>query len=193
MSLSLQALLQLLVLTQEQERKHLLKFLHGVSLEDLQESEYRLPPKEGKSIFSSFTAPCLSGFLLYFHLSFLFPVSYADSQKQAALRNGCIKKLRQIHADLQTHNQTHACSELWSQHQLEDCSMVLLTELIELQELQASVVLPTIIDKVSQGSHCIQSEDSTIMHGLFYVSVRVHSMSKLCEMSMNLNLEHSAT
>lgn len=145
-------------------------------------------------------------FLLNFHPSFLFSVSYADNQKRAALRNGCIKKLRQIHADLQTRNRTqtpfkqhhqpqmqaHVSSELWSQDQLEDCSLVLLTELIELQEVQASVVLPALIDKVSQCSHTIKSKDSTIMHVFFYVSARVHSVSKLCEMSMNVNLKHSA-
>lgn len=51
MAPSQQAVLQLLVLTQEQERKHLIKLVHGVSLEDLQESGCRVPPKEGKSIF----------------------------------------------------------------------------------------------------------------------------------------------
>lgn len=162
---------------------HLLKLAHGVSLEDLQEPDSRLPPKEGNSICSSFSAPFFVriDFLLNFHLSFLFPVSYADNQKPAALRNGCIKKLRQIHADLQTHNRTqtplkqqhqpqmqaHVSSELWSQDQLEDCSLVLLTELIELQEVQASVVLPALIDKVSQCSHTIRSKDSTIMHVFF--------------------------
>lgn len=48
LALSRQAVLQLLVLTQEQERKHLVKLVHGVSLEDVQGPGRRVPPKEGK-------------------------------------------------------------------------------------------------------------------------------------------------
>lgn len=227
LALSQQAVLQLLVLTQEQERKHLVKLVHGVSLEDLQEPGCTVPPKEDKSIFSSFSAACLSELVLllysptFYVPPLLFPVSYADSQKQTAFRNGCIKRLRQIHAGLQTRNETqtplkqtnlqpqlqqpqpqmqaHISSEpaMWSQHQLEDCSLLLLTHLMELQEVQASALLPRLMDKVSHDNHSIQSKDSTITHTvtvkIICVSVRVHSVSKLCETSMNLNFKHSAT
>lgn len=180
-----QAVLQLLVLTQEQERKHLVRLANGVSIEDLQEPGCTVPPKEGKSIFYSFSAACLSefSFIIPSFLYSIFPVSYADSHQQAALRNGCIKRLRQIHASLQTHNdtqtllkqtnlqpqpQTHAHINSkpapWYQHQLEDCSRLFLTELMELHEVQASALLPALMDTVSQDNHSIQSTDYTITY-----------------------------
>ncbi|TNN25386.1 hypothetical protein EYF80_064486 [Liparis tanakae] len=130
-----QAVLQLLVLTQQQERKHLVRLAHGLSMEGLQEPGCTVPPEE-------------------------------DCLQQAALRNGCKKRLRQIHADLQTRGdpqtplkQTHLQPQLqpdvssqpamWYQHRLEDCSLLLLTRLMELQEVQASVLLPALMDKVS--------------------------------------------
>ncbi|XP_044050666.1 uncharacterized protein LOC122875507 isoform X2 [Siniperca chuatsi] len=149
-----QAVLQLLVLTQEQERKHLVKLVHGISLEDLQEPGCTVPPKE-------------------------------DNHTQAALRNSCIKRLRQIQADLQTHNETqiplkqtnpkpqlqpqpqpqpqmqvHISRQpaMWSQHQLEDCSLLLLTHLMELQEVQASALLSALMDKSVQGVQALRHE-----------------------------------
>lgn len=88
LALSQQAVLQLLVLTQEQERKHLVKSVHGVSLENLQEPGCTVPPKEGKSIFSSFSAAYLSELVFFciplismFHLScFLFPMQTVISK-----------------------------------------------------------------------------------------------------------------
>lgn len=82
---------------------------------------------------------------------------------------------------------------MWSQQQLEDCSLLLLTHLMEFQEVQASAVLPALMDKVSQDDHSMQSKDYTIISGLFHVSLRVHSVSKLCARSLNLNFKHSAT
>jgi len=68
---SQQAVLQLLVLIQEQERKYLVKLVRGVSLEDLQGPDCTLPPKEGKPIFSSFSH--LSElFFIYIHLMSVF-------------------------------------------------------------------------------------------------------------------------
>ncbi|XP_068459169.1 uncharacterized protein [Clinocottus analis] len=135
-----QTVLQLLVLTQEQERKHLVNMANGVSIEDLQEPGCTLPPKE-------------------------------DCHQQAALRNGCKKRLREIHADLQRRNDTvtplkqttpqpqlqrNTSSEpaMWHQHHLEDCSLLLLTHLMELQEVQASALLPALMDKSAQ---CVQT------------------------------------
>lgn len=144
------------MLIQEQERIQLLKLLHGVSLQDLQEPEPRVPLKEGKSVLSL----CCLSLLVSFS-----PVFYADTPSDAVLRNGCIKKLRQIHTNLVTqtsaqnpsinqHNpKVEASHELWSQHQLELCYLVLLEELIELQEIQASQILTALVHKVSQGSH----------------------------------------
>lgn len=105
----------------------------------------------------------LSAVCLYWFLLALF--FYADTPSDAILRNGCIKKLRQIHTNLvtQTRAQTPSINQhnpkmeashgLWSQHQLELCYLVLLEELIELQEVQASRILTALIHKVSQGSH----------------------------------------
>lgn len=50
-----QALLQLLVLNQEQERDQLLSLLRDVSLEDLQDPDCDFPVKEGKRISSLFS------------------------------------------------------------------------------------------------------------------------------------------
>lgn len=135
-----------------------------------------------------------------------------------SLRNICIKRLRQIHTRLQTHTDTQIILEQaypqlqpqphiqahtgtlkeWPRHQLEDCAMLFLTHLLEYQEVQATALLPALIDKVSQHNHSIQSnpkQNSVIKHKNLEicVSVRVHSISKLCEMSMNLNFKQSST
>lgn len=152
------------MLTQEQERKHLLNLLRGVSLKDLQEPDSSLPLKQGKSHYWLPVCP------LVFppKIPFVFPAAPSDFQEHVALRNSCIKKLRQIHASLQTHNRTNVeqmqphlqiqaqtSSDLWLQHQLEDVSLILLTNLSEVQEVQASVMLSTPTDKVSQSSYSI--------------------------------------
>ncbi|XP_037306371.2 uncharacterized protein LOC119195510 isoform X2 [Pungitius pungitius] len=135
-----QAVLQLLVLTQEQERKHLVKLANGISIEDLEEPGSTLPLKE-------------------------------DSHQQDALRNGCIKRLGELRADLLMRNntqttleQTHCQPQLqpntssqptgWCQHHLEDCSLLLLTHLMEFQDVQASALLPALMDKSAQ---CVQA------------------------------------
>ncbi|GAA6230424.1 uncharacterized protein LOC122875507 isoform X2 [Lates japonicus] len=151
-----QTVLQLLVLTHEQERKHLVKLVRGVSLEDLQGPGCTVPPNE-------------------------------DSHKQTVLRNGCIKRLRQIHASLQTHHETqtpleqtdsqphpqpqmqaHMCSKpaVLSQHQLEDCALLLLAHLLELQEAQASALLPVLLDKSAQHLRVLQDEYESELQSL---------------------------
>ncbi|XP_056243135.1 uncharacterized protein LOC130176210 [Seriola aureovittata] len=154
-----QAVLQLLVLTQEQERKILVNLVHGVSLEDFQGPGCTVPPKE-------------------------------DSHKITVLRNGCIKRLRQIHASLQTHNETqtpleemnsqpqprmqaHICSKLavWSQHQLEDCALLLLTHFLELQEVQASTVLPVLMDKSAQHVQVLRDEYESELQAQRYTNL----------------------
>ncbi|XP_038562067.1 uncharacterized protein LOC119893800 [Micropterus salmoides] len=159
---SQQAVLQLLVLTQEQEREHLVKLVHGISLEDLQEPGCAVPPRE-------------------------------DSHTHDALRNGCIKRLRQIQAGLQTLNETqiplqqtnpqaqlqpqpqmqaHISSQpgIWSQHQLEDCSLLLLTHLMELQEVQASALLPALMDKSVQGVQALRDEYESALQAKRYTN-----------------------
>ncbi|XP_071356635.1 uncharacterized protein [Trachinotus anak] len=144
-----QAVLQLLVLIQEQERKYLVKLVRGVSLEDLQGPDCTLPPKE---------------------------------ESHSVLRNGCIKRLRQIHASLQTHNgtqtpleetnfqpqphmQAHICTKpaVWSQHQLEDCALLLLTHLLELQEVQVSTLLPVLLGKSAQHLQVLRDEFESVL------------------------------
>nr|XP_040017632.1 uncharacterized protein LOC120808660 [Gasterosteus aculeatus aculeatus] len=131
-----QAVLQLLVLTQEQERKHLVRLANGISLEDLEEPGSTMPPKE-------------------------------HNHQRDALRNGCIQRLRELYADLQINTQTtseHRQPQLqpnassqptaWCQHHLEDCSLLLLTHLMELQDVQASALLPALMDESAQ---CVQA------------------------------------
>ncbi|XP_047189309.1 uncharacterized protein LOC118314885 [Scophthalmus maximus] len=143
-----QAVLQLLVLTQEQERRHLVKLVHGVSLEDLQGPGCTVPPKE---------------------------------DRHTVLRNGCIKMLSQLHASLQIHNesqtpleQTNSEPQLrpqpqirahaygkpaaWSQQQLEDCALLLLSRLLVLQEVQASALLPMLKDTSAQHLRVLRDE-----------------------------------
>ncbi|XP_069384641.1 uncharacterized protein [Paralichthys olivaceus] len=143
-----QAVLQLLVLTQEQERKQLVKLVHGVSLEDLQGPVCTAPPKDGNN-------------------------------KLTVLRSGCIKMLRQIHASMQRHNETqplfeqatskpqsqpqtqaHMCSKaaVWSHHQLEDCSLLLVTRLLELHDLHASAFLSLLKNKSAQHLQVLRDE-----------------------------------
>ncbi|KAM8892205.1 uncharacterized protein AB9W97_012336 isoform 2-T2 [Spinachia spinachia] len=129
-----QAVLQLLLLTQEQERKHLVQLANGISVEDLEEAGSTMPPKE-------------------------------DSQPDA-LRNGCMKRLKELRADLQTRNNTQTNSQPqllpntssqptgWCQLHLDDCSLLLLTQLMELQDVQASALLPVLMDK---SARCVQA------------------------------------
>ncbi|KAL7403213.1 hypothetical protein ABVT39_026393 [Epinephelus coioides] len=154
-----QAVLQLLVLTQEQERKHLVKLANGVSVEDLQEPGCMMPAKK-------------------------------DNHQQAAFRSGCIKKLRQIHASLQTPSETqtplkqtsfqaqpqvqaHISSNpaMWYQHQLQDYSLLLLTQLMELQEVQASALLPALIDKSAQQLHALRDEYASELQAPRYTNL----------------------
>ncbi|KAM3609979.1 uncharacterized protein V6R79_023406 [Siganus canaliculatus] len=120
-----QTVLQLLVLTQEQERKHLVKLLHGLSLKDLQEPECRDPSKE-------------------------------DDHNDAALRCDCIKRLRQIQADLQAHMRGNPTT--WSQQLLEHCSLLLLTQLMDLQEIQVSTVLSALLHNDTHRVKALQDE-----------------------------------
>ncbi|XP_041853193.1 uncharacterized protein LOC121647643 [Melanotaenia boesemani] len=118
-TLEQKAALQLLVLTQEKERKHLVKLVHGISLEDLEES-------------------------------------VTDSE-QVTLRAGCVERLRQIHAQLQTNPQTQMNQE-WSKHKLKDCTRILLTHLMELQEVQAVALLQDLADRNTQHIKALQDK-----------------------------------
>lgn len=115
---------------------------------------------------------CQNSFL-YFQLPLLFYLSCAENEEQAALRNGCITKLRQVRAALQTHSTTQTQAQiqadLWSQDQLEDCSLVLLTKLVELQEVQASAVLSALLDKVSRSSCSIRPKTPQRCTSFFFM------------------------
>ncbi|CAB1431044.1 unnamed protein product [Pleuronectes platessa] len=144
-----QAALQLLVLTQEQDRKQLVKLVQGVSPKDLQ-------------------GPGCTD-------------SQKDGSNTTVLMSGCIKMLRQIHASMQMHNetqplleqatsepqlqtqpqtQTHMCSTaaVCSPNQLEECSLLLLTQLMELHDLQASAFLPLLKNKSAQHLQVLRDE-----------------------------------
>lgn len=139
-----QALLQLLVMNHEQERKQLCSLLSGVSLEDVQDPDCNLPEN-------------------------------SDCQEPAALRNGCVKRLKSIHMDLQSHNGSPAVpqpeiqgrrpTEPWPQQQLEECFLVLLIQLSELQETEAWEVLSALVDGVSQRSSSVWFKGSIVTHG----------------------------
>lgn len=83
---SQQAVLQLLVLTQEQERKHLIKLVHGVSLEDVQKPGCGVPPKEGKSIFHRLQVLSELFSFVFSLQSFLSPVSCFQCRQSQASR-----------------------------------------------------------------------------------------------------------
>ncbi|XP_029008227.1 uncharacterized protein LOC114856729 isoform X2 [Betta splendens] len=138
------SVLQLLVLSQEQERRHLVRLVHGLSPEDLQGD----------------TAPAKE-----------------EGNQQAALRKGCINRLRELHDRLQTQNETRAPLEqadlargseaqpqmssnpaMWSQHQVEACALLLLTHLLELQEAQASALLSGLTDMSVQQIQVLQAK-----------------------------------
>lgn len=82
-----------------------------------------------------------------------------DSE-QTSLRAGCLRRLRKIHTQLKTQsgaqapsNHTNVQTQVqgeWSQVLLEDCAMLLLTRLIELQEVQALCLIQELLDRVSQ-------------------------------------------
>lgn len=95
---------------------------------------------------------------LYFYNQ-LFCLGFPDSE-QTSLRAGCLRMLRQIHTQLKTQsgaqtpsNHTNVQTQMqgeWSQVLLEDCAMLLLTRLIELQEVQVSYLIQELLDGVSQ-------------------------------------------
>ncbi|XP_008410671.1 uncharacterized protein LOC103466681 [Poecilia reticulata] len=132
--------LQLLVLTQEKERKHLLTLLHRISLEDLQEASCAIPPKDN------------GGF---------------DADR-TSLRAGCMKRLKQIHAKLQTQNGSENNSKQTSiqmdtqgkrsQSLLEDCKLLLLMHLMELQEGQALALLQVLLHRDSQAAQALREK-----------------------------------
>ncbi|XP_072769969.1 uncharacterized protein [Nerophis lumbriciformis] len=122
--LSQQALLQLLVLSQEQERKQLVHLLHGVTLEDVQKPAPTKSPK-------------------------------AD----------CVKKLKQIRHTWETSSEINkARSDIsrapteWSQDQLEQVSLRLLTHVMELQEKQTSSLLQHLMNKGEQNLQGLREE-----------------------------------
>ncbi|XP_036000928.1 uncharacterized protein LOC110369234 [Fundulus heteroclitus] len=130
--------LQLLVLTQEEERKHLLKLVHGIALEDLQESGRTISAKDSGGVDAD----------------------------QTSLRAGCIKRLKQIQARLQRQNGSEDSSEQtriqiemqenWSQPVVADCTLQLLTRLTELQEVQALALLQVLQHRDSQAAHALR-------------------------------------
>ncbi|XP_029909412.1 uncharacterized protein LOC115360574 [Myripristis murdjan] len=150
-----QAVLHWLVLTQEQERKYLLKLLHGVSQGDLQGPGGKEPSRE------------------------------EDKERHNVLREGCISRLKQIHNDLQTHMNTQiqkvqnshqpqpkslpqtlhtyksfqpqiqAQTQIGStaggpKSQWDACAVMLLTQLMELQEVQVAAVISAMLDMNAQ-------------------------------------------
>ncbi|XP_029951724.1 uncharacterized protein LOC115391592 [Salarias fasciatus] len=123
-----QALLQLLVVTQEQERKHLVRLVHEVSPEDLQDPGCTVP-------------------------------SQVESHMHAALRFGCIKRLRQVYAWLQSETLSEQTNlQPVSQIQLENCGLLLLSQLLELQEVQASAFLQVLVNNQAQQIQALHEE-----------------------------------
>lgn len=159
-----QALLQLLVINHEQERKHLSSLLlSGVFLEDLQDQDCDLPKKEGIMILSPSSSASPNYVLLVSPtVSFVIPPPHTDCQERAALRNGCMKKMKTIHVDSQTHSQTpgvphpelqaQRTTEPRPQQQLEERYLLLLSQLSELQEVEDEEVLSALIDGVGRRS-----------------------------------------
>lgn len=84
-------------------------------------------------------------------VSSVIPLSHSDCQERAALRNSCIKKLKNIYTDSQRHIQTPAVphlqvqaqttTEIRPEQQLEECCLILLIQLSELQEAEDLEVL----------------------------------------------------
>lgn len=176
-----QTLLQLLVLTQEQERHNLVQLVHDISLEDLQCPGLTASPSISIGI----------GICLFVRIVFLpFPedphVSSPDEGSRASLKNACVHTLRQMAGTLPTLGEAHTTSRLvqggqetWPRHQLNNGALDLLTHLMELQEAEAAAVLSAL--KVRKD---IQNSLITAADGSF-VSSRGRSVSKHCEMSMN--------
>lgn len=143
------------MLTQEQERAQLLQLLGGITLQDLQEKHPVVHP--GKGDAASSTGCCFSCFLVFptQHICTFF---HADD-----LRSGCVEKLREIYADLLAQKDGGPSSWPRPERQVALCSLQLLEELMELQEVQASALM----HKVSQGSRSVSSAalPKTAMHG----------------------------
>ncbi|XP_029290241.1 uncharacterized protein LOC115010014 [Cottoperca gobio] len=59
----------------------------------------------------------------------------------------------------------------WYQHQLEDCSLLLLTHLMELQEVQASAVLPALMDECAQRVQALRDDYESELQAQRYTNL----------------------
>lgn len=103
-------------------------------------SDCKTLSKESKSFIS---------FYFLFLLTLLFQqfvVSLLTDSEQVTLRDGCLKRLKQIHAQLQTP------SEVQTHLQLQDCAPPMMIHLTQLQEVQALTLLQALADRVSEQS-----------------------------------------
>uniref|UniRef100_A0AAV2KTQ2 Uncharacterized protein n=1 Tax=Knipowitschia caucasica TaxID=637954 RepID=A0AAV2KTQ2_KNICA len=120
-----QALLQLLVLTQEQERRQLMALLHTLRQEEIQgPSCTQQGPKEGTSTAEEGVITKVQPFI------------WVGGGRD--LRADCVRKLQLIHSHLKSQGQ--------SQPRTQDCGQVLLMDLLRLQDVQASVLLSVLLD-----------------------------------------------
>ncbi|XP_078804942.1 uncharacterized protein LOC144992455 isoform X2 [Oryzias latipes] len=113
-TLQQKAALQLLVLSQEQERKRLIRIIHEICQEESQGSDCKVLSK-----------------------------GTSDSE-QVNLRDECLKGLKQIHAQLQTLSGVQGQQPSFRP---QDCAPPMLIHLIELQEVQALILLEALAEK----------------------------------------------
>ncbi|RVE71911.1 hypothetical protein OJAV_G00056500 [Oryzias javanicus] len=120
-TLQQKAALQLLVLSQEQERKHLIRMMRDICQEESQGSDCETLSKE--------------------------------NSEQVTLRDGCLKSLKQIRAQLQAPSE-----EVQAHLQLQDCAPPMLTRLTELQEVQALTLLQALADRNPDGIQALRDK-----------------------------------
>ncbi|KAK7892158.1 hypothetical protein WMY93_024121 [Mugilogobius chulae] len=120
-----QAVLQLLVLTQEQERRQLIKLLHGFSHEELQGQG---GTEDGLS---------------------------ETSEKASELRVGFVRRLQQIYTSTKIQTQLEPT--------IQNCGLQLLLDLLRLQETEALVLLPRLLNKSQDALQSLQEDFRTAL------------------------------
>ncbi|KAF6735043.1 hypothetical protein FQA47_002633 [Oryzias melastigma] len=75
-----------------------------------------------------------------------------ENSEQVTLRDGCLKRLKQIHAQLQTP------SEVQTHLQLQDCAPPMMIHLTKLQEVQALTLLQALADRNLDGVQALRDK-----------------------------------
>lgn len=141
------------MLSQEQERKRLIRIIHEICQEESQGSDCKVLSKGSKSFVSLYLELPSCSFLLF--KQFVVSLLIGSDSEQVNLRDECLNGLKQIHAQLQTLSGVQGQQPSFRP---QDCAPPMLIHLIELQEVQALILLEALAEKVSREENVIEAK-----------------------------------